>query len=171
MLQATSFKFDLSISITNGRLPFGPVCSHCGPSPSADHGTSRGRPPLPKIVGGHDRDHDHDREARHDHDQPLSPPLSRSPHFYFDCGTPTQEGRTSTGWKFPLKSFWLRSHFGSRKLHATKVFCCQIPRNRRQTSPPITWCWTDSPPSSKPIQMLETGRILQQAADHRRAIQ
>ena len=22
----------------------------------------------------------------------------------------------------PLKSFWLRSHFGSRKLHATKMF-------------------------------------------------
>ena len=33
---------------------------------------------------------------------------------------------TSTGWKFPLKSFWLRSHFGSRKLHATKVFGCWV---------------------------------------------
>ena len=98
------------------------------------------RPPPPIMVlvvvahrsprlwrGGHDRDHDHDREAGHDHDQPLSPPLPRSPHFYYDCGTPpTQEGRTSTGWKFPLKSFWLRSHFGSRKLHATKVFCCWV---------------------------------------------
>ena len=54
----------------------------------------------------------------HYHDHPISILIAVPP--------PTQEGRTSTGWKFPLKSFWLRSHFGSRKLHATKVFGCWV---------------------------------------------
>ena len=53
----------------------------------------------------------------HYHDHPIS---------ILIAVPPTQEGRTSTGWKFPLKSFWLRSHFGLRKLHATKVFCCWV---------------------------------------------
>ena len=36
----------------------------------------------------------------HYHDHPIS---------ILIAVPPTQEGRTSTGWKFPLKSFWLRS--------------------------------------------------------------